>query len=326
MRAARSLLKVCCSQRLHLRVGLQVAGQADLERDAPVGDVVAELFHVAVAVLDLRVADLVRLEQVGAVADAVRVQVRDRLEDRLRAVGLARVHRALQEVLVRELEGRLVRARGIPRLLAREVEADHLQAERVAREDRRAHRVDRGHRVDVLRARERVRGEQRVVVAAESRAEHPQRTADDPVLEGRLAPGGDLRPAVVGVARAAQAAVHGGQHLDRVQARPHVQLRREAHLEVAHALRLVVLGQLRGDPLERLGRLHHGDRVAEALQVVAEAGVALLIDGLAQAGFRVARQLHAAARARARSGSGCAATRRGARADPSSGSPPRRHA
>ena len=81
--------------------------------------------------------------------------------------------------------------------------------------------------------------------------------------------------------------------LDRVQARPHVQLRREAHLEIAHALRLVVLGEFRGDALDRLGRLHHRDRVAEALQVVAEARVTLLVDRLAQPRFGVARQLHA---------------------------------
>ena len=71
-----------------------------------------------------------------------------------------------------------------------------------------------------------------------------------------------------------------------------MQLRREAHLEVAHALRLVVLGEFRRDPLERFRRLHDRDRVLEALQVVAEAGVTLLIYGLAQAAFRVARQLH----------------------------------
>ncbi len=100
-----------------------------------------------------------------------------------------------------------------------------------------------------------MRGEQRVVVLAETRAEHPQRAADDAVLEGRLAALGNLGPAVVGVARAAQAAVHCRQHLDRVEPGPHVQLRRETHLEVTHALRLVVLGQLRGDALERFGSI-----------------------------------------------------------------------
>ena len=98
-----------------------------------------------------------------------------------------------------------------------------------------------------------MRRQQRVVVAAEARPEHPERTTDDSVLEGRLAAFRDLRPAVVGIPRAAQAPVHGGEYLDRVQARAHVQLRRKAHLEVTHALRLVVLGQLRGDALQRLG-------------------------------------------------------------------------
>ena len=166
MRAARSFRNVCSSSHFMSGIGLQVARQADLERDAPVGDVVAELLHVALAVLDLRVADLARLEQVGAVADAVRVQVRDRLEDRLRPVGLARVHGALQEMLVRVLEGCLVRARRITGFLAREIEADDLEARGVSRASTAARAsIDRGHRVDVLRPRVRVRREQRVVVA-----------------------------------------------------------------------------------------------------------------------------------------------------------------
>ena len=102
-----------------------------------------------------------------------------------------------------------------------------------------------------------MRVEQRGVVGAEARAEHAERAADDAVLEGRLAAGDDLGAAVVGVARAAQAPVHRRDHRDRVQAGAHVQLRREAHLEVAHALGLVVLGELARDALERLGVLHH---------------------------------------------------------------------
>ena len=108
----------------------------------------------------------------------------------------------------------------------------------------------------------------------------------------RLTPGDDLGPAVVGVPRATQAAVHGRQHLDRIEAGADMQLGRKAHFEVANALRLVVLGEFRRDPLERFFRLHDGDRVLEALQVVAEAGVTLLIYSLAQAALGVARQLH----------------------------------
>ena len=227
-------------------------------------------------------------------ADAVRMQVRDGLEDRLRPVGLARVHGALEEMLVRVLEGLLVRARRVAGLLAREVEADHLEPQAVTREHSRAHGIERGHRKDILRPRERMRREQRVVVLAEAGPEHPQRAADDAVLEVRLAAGHDLGAPVVGVPRAAQAAVHRREHLDRVEPRPDVQLRREPHLEVAHALRLVVLGQFRRDAFERLLGLHHGDRVAEALQVIPEARVTLLIYRLAQAALGVARQLHPA--------------------------------
>jgi hypothetical protein len=105
-----------------------------------------------------------------------------------------------------------------------------------------------------------MRRKERVVMLAEARPEHPERATDDPVLERRLAARDDLGLSVVGVARAAQAAVHRGEHLDCVEPGAHVQLWREAYLEVAHALGLVVLGKLGGDALQRLFRLHHGDR------------------------------------------------------------------
>jgi hypothetical protein len=53
-----------------------------------------------------------------------------------------------------------------------------------------------------------------------------------------------------------------------------VKLRCEAHLDVADAVGLAVLGQLARRPLERLWILQHGDRVPESLEVLGQAGVA----------------------------------------------------
>jgi hypothetical protein len=55
-----------------------------------------------------------------------------------------------------------------------------------------------------------------------------------------------------------------------------VQLRREAALEVVHALLVVVHRELVRDALQGGGRLHHGHREHEALQVVDEAAVRVL--------------------------------------------------
>ena len=63
-------------------------------------------------------------EQPGAVTDPVRVTVSKRLEDRLRAVVLARVYGLAEKVFVRELVGGLVILSRETTLLPREVKAD----------------------------------------------------------------------------------------------------------------------------------------------------------------------------------------------------------
>ena len=288
----RSLRKVCSPISFEVRIGLHVTGEAHLQRDTAVGDVLAEPLHVVRAILDLGRADGVGLEQVGAVADAVGVQVGDRLEDALGAVGLAGMDRLLEEVAVRVVEGLAVILGGVARLLACEVEADHLQAVLVTRQDRGARQLHRRHRVQLLRPRVGVGGEQRGVVARERGGELAHRAADDPILEGRLEAVDDLLAAVVAVARPAQPAVDGGEHAHRVQLGVHVKLRREADLEVAHALLLVVLGQLVRDALQRLLVLHHRAGVGEAAQVLGEAGVAVLEHLLAHAALGVRGQRH----------------------------------
>jgi hypothetical protein len=67
---------------------LLVRGEADLDRDALVRHELGEVLDVALAVADHRARDLRLVEEPGAVADPVGVQVPDRLEDGLRAVVL----------------------------------------------------------------------------------------------------------------------------------------------------------------------------------------------------------------------------------------------
>ena len=137
-----------------------------------------------------------------------------------------------------------------------------------------------------------MRGEQRVVVLAVAAGEHPHRATDDAVLEGRLTTLGDRGAAIECIARAAQAPIDRSDHLHRVQARAHLQLRSETHFQIAHALGLVVLGEFRGNAFERFRIVHRGDRVPEALQVFAKTRVAVLEHGLAQSALGVARHFH----------------------------------
>ena len=87
-----------------------------------------------------------------------------------------------------------------------------------------------------------------------------------PAAKRRLRAGGDLGPAVEGLGGAAQPAVHRPHHVRQLEARLDVELGSEAHLEVAHALGLAVLGQLEGGALEGLRVLQDRHRVLEALR------------------------------------------------------------
>ena len=64
-----------------------------------------------------------------------------------------------------------------------------------------------------------------------------------------------------------------------------MQLGREADLDVAHPLGLVVLGQLVGHPLQGRPGLQDGRGVGESLEVVGQAGVLALEDQAAQSGL-----------------------------------------
>jgi hypothetical protein len=128
-------------------------------------------------------------------------------------------------------------------------------------------------------------------VLAEALAEHPHRADDDAVLEGRLCAGRDGRPRVELVSGALEAAVHGPHHHYGVHVLVHVQLRREADLEVAHPLGLIVDRQLIRCTLKGDLALHHADRVAEAAQVLRQVRVAVLEHERPQPVLGVARQL-----------------------------------
>ena len=91
---------------------------------------------------------------------------------------------------------------------------------------------------------------------------------------GGVAHGGEQaadprRPAVLRRARGAggEALQHRGDDLVEVEAPLGVQLRGEPDLGVDDSVGRQVLGALGRDAVQRLGRLHHRDRVAERLQV-----------------------------------------------------------
>ncbi len=181
----------------------------------------------------------------GAVADAVGVELGDRLEDALGTVGLAGVNRLLEEVAVRELVGLDVVRRRMAGLGAGEVEADHRQAQPIARLDHRARQRQRPDAEDLGRREAVEHLEHAAVVGTEAGPEEPQRAGDDAVVERRLAAHAHRVALRVLAAHALEAAIDRRDHRRHVEAGPHVELRREAHLDVADAFVQAVLAPAR---------------------------------------------------------------------------------
>ena len=254
--------------------GLLVRGEADLDRDALVRDELGEVLDVALAVADPRARDLGLVEEPRAVADAVGVQVPDGLEDRLGAVVLAGVDGLAEEGLVRDLVGLAVVLRGVALLLPGEVDPHDEEALFPAQTRGRPGHLQARRRVDLALGRLGQGLEEPPEAEGELRGEEAHGAEDDAGREAGLLPGPDLGAAVERVGGPPQPPVHGPDDRRDVEPRPDVELGGEAHLEVAHALGLAVLGQLEGRPLEGLLVLQHRHRVLEALKVLVQVRVA----------------------------------------------------
>ncbi len=164
--------------------------------------------------------------------------------------------------------------RGIALLLPGEVDPDHQQALLAAQPRRRARDLEARGRVDLALGGLGQRLEEAAEAQRELGPEEAHRAEQDAGREaGRLA-ARHLRAGVEGRRRPPQAAVHRAHDRGHLEAGPHVELRREAHLDVAHAVVLAVLGQLERGPLERLVVLEDTHRVAEPLEVLGQARVA----------------------------------------------------
>ena len=124
--------------------------------------------------------------------------------------------------------------------------------------------------------------------------------------------------ALKAVGRPAQAAVDRPHHVRHLEARAHVELRREAHLDVAHALGLAVLGQLEGGPLEGLRVLEHGDRVRKPSRYSARFAVVRAEDRRSQALARLGGEVDLALAGQVDQRRRAGASRRGARGGRSS--------
>ena len=199
-------------------LGLHVAGQAQLHRDAAI---VHPGHQVGI------------LDQVRAVPDAVGPAVVQRLVDRGRPEGLARMDRDV-DVVVQDVQAGLDVVLGrIVLLGARQVEADH------------AAPLPANGQFGQLEARSR----RNVADAADDL------TADDAVLAPRQI----------------QTFLHRTDDLVVHQTFVEVQQRRVAHFHVAHVLAMRVLGQFVGDARQRLACLHQLQRDVEDAQVLHQA-------------------------------------------------------
>jgi uridine kinase len=279
----------------HAREGLGVAGEADFHGDALAGDVFGEMVNVRHGVVDGRVLDHLVREEPGAMADAVGIAFRDRLEDGLGPVGFAGVDGLADEMGMDVLVGGAVVVGRITRFRAREIEADDGQAFVVSQVDGRAGQFHRGSGADLGRRRVGHDLEEASVVRRHLRDDEAQRADDDTKVKRDVGAGADGLREIVAFLRATESAANGGDDFLDVEPVIDVQLRRVADFDVADALGKIVFGQFESDALEALGGLHHGAGVGEALQVFGKIGVLGLEDEATQSVLGVGRQLDAVA-------------------------------
>jgi len=121
--------------------------------------------------------------------------------------------------------------------------------------------------------------EQLAVVVGHVFVEPTQGADDDAVLEAHVTLG---QVAVVFGLGPVESARDRLEHLAHRQALVDVQLRREAHLDVADILGEVVEGQFVGDAFEVFGLLHHRDGVGEPREVIGQVLVLLFEHDLQQ--------------------------------------------
>ena len=133
--------------------------------------------------------------------------------------------------------------------------------------------------------------EQGVEILGKPVIEHAHGAGDDAVFEGRLGAAFHFGARVEFLLGPGQAAVERGHGVDAGQAGVLMQLRREAHLDVAHPFGLVVLGQLVAHPLQGGSGLQHRRGVGESLQIFGQAGVFAFENQTAQSLLVISRQL-----------------------------------
>eukprot|EP00050_Salpingoeca_kvevrii_P001558 m.172822 g.172822 ORF g.172822 m.172822 type:complete len:336 (+) comp10403_c0_seq10:956-1963(+) len=124
-----------CNHLLHLVLGnvvvqlwdcLEVACQADLKGRAVFGDILDQVVDVALAIRDIR-ADLVGVEEMKAMTNALGMQIGQSLENRLRPVTLAGMDSLVDKCLVRHVVCVFVRTGGKALLRTSNVECNNRQ-------------------------------------------------------------------------------------------------------------------------------------------------------------------------------------------------------
>lgn len=270
-------------QRRQVGICIHVRREADLDREARLGDVLAEVAHVAGAIADRGVVDEFLVGQVITVTDAVGMQQVDGLKDRLGTIGLAGVHGLLHEVAVDVVVGFDVVLGRIAMLGSGQVEAHDRQGRAVADRHHRPGQFGTGQSVLVAWRRELVNLDHLCVVRAELFVEHAHRACDQTVFEGGRATAATHQRFIELLLGAHEAIVDGIEHTFQIEVLGGVQHRCKAHLQVADALFDVVTSQFVGDSFQRFWVLEDGTGVLKALEIFFEVGVAILENQLAQA-------------------------------------------
>ncbi len=217
--------------------------------------------------------------------DAVGVAFRDGLENRLGPVGLPGVDRLAQEVAVGELVGLGVVGGRVARFFASEIEADNGQAMFIAELDGAAGHFHGCQGAQLFARCPGEQMEQATEVGAHVLIDGAHGAGDDAELERKIVAVHHGGRSVVRLSAALQSVGDGTYHIFHLQLVTDMELWRKPYLDVAHAFGNVVFSQLAGDSLNALGIAQHRTGVGEPAQILAEIGVAILEDQLAEAVF-----------------------------------------
>ncbi|OPZ80109.1 MAG: hypothetical protein BWY76_03456 [bacterium ADurb.Bin429] len=179
--------------------------------------------------------------------------------------------------------------RGVTVLAAGKIKAHYLHIALPAEFHRSADQFRREHPDHLFRGGVAVHIEELAIIRGESSGTEAHGADDDAILKFNFF---RADAAIELGTRALEAAVHRAHHLLKAHDAAHMQLRREADLDIARAVGEAVQGQFIRGAFQRVRRLQYAAGIGEAAQILIQVRVAFAEHRFAEAGFRGAGKLH----------------------------------